>query len=319
MKRILIPILVIVMALWGYQALMAARPMRFTDDYLPLAGGTLTGDVYFIGGDVGIGNAVPDGPLHVQSATAGAVAASANGDEIVAEGGGNTGISILSPDVNNSALIFASPGNDFGAYLQWTFTAGRDFVLATNHAGGNLKLKTGAAADALSLDANQNVSAANSDITVGSGTGVTVNTPGHINRQVYKVTTVFGAYTDSDTTKGIVIATLPAKMKIVGFYADTTAAYTGGATNAATMVVGITAESAAEIIASHNVFAAPILAGDADAEMGTAMTRAAAIQGGYLPSWSGTTAIYATLVIVNDILSNLTAGSTTFYIETEQY
>ena len=156
-------------------------------------------------------------------------------------------------------------------------------------------------------------------ITAGSGSGITVNNSSLVNRQLYKVTTTYVAYTDSDTTKGIVIATLPAKMKIVGFYADTTAAYTGGTTNAATMVVGITAESAAEIIASHNVFAGAILAGDADADMGTSMTRAAAIQGGYMPSWTGTTAIYATLVIVNDILSNLTAGSTTFYIETEQF
>jgi len=62
-----------------------------------------------------------------------------------------------------------------------------------------------------------------------------------------------------------------------------------------------------------------VTSGLADADMGTSMTRAAAIQGGYMPSWTGTTAIYATLVIVNDILSNLTAGSTTFYIETEQF
>ena len=157
------------------------------------------------------------------------------------------------------------------------------------------------------------------NITAGSGSGITVNSTGNVNSQLYKVTTTYAAYTDADTTKGIVIATLPAKTKIVGFYADTTAAYTGGATNAATLVVGITAESAAEIIASHDVFAGAILAGDADAEMGTSMTRAAAIQGGYLPSWSGTTAIYATLVIVNDITSNLTAGSTTFYIQTERY
>ena len=136
---------------------------------------------------------------------------------------------------------------------------------------------------------------------------------------MYKVTTTFAAYTDSDTTKGIVIATLPAKMKIVGFYADTTTPYTGGSTDAATLVVGITAESAAEIIASHNVFAGAVMKGLADADMGTGMTRAAQIQGGYLPSWTGGTAIYATLVITTDILSNLTAGSTTFYIETEQY
>ena len=103
------------------------------------------------------------------------------------------------------------------------------------------------------------------NITAGSGTGITVNNTGSINRQVYKVTTAFGAYTDSDTTKGIVIATLPAKMKIVGFYADTTTQYTGGSTNAATMVVGITAESAAEI---PGLLFPPPLGGSAVQELG---------------------------------------------------
>jgi len=158
-----------------------------------------------------------------------------------------------------------------------------------------------------------------SSITAGSGTGITVNQNGKINQQVYKVTTTYAAYSDSDTTKGVVIATLPAKTKIVGCYADTTAAYTGGAVSAATLEVGITAEGAAEIIAAHNVFSAAITKGLADADMGTSMTRAAAIQGGYLPSWTGTTAIYATIDTTDGNTNALTAGSTTFYIVTERY
>ena len=163
------------------------------------------------------------------------------------------------------------------------------------------------------------LSVTGANITPGSGSGITVNNTGKLNTHLYKVTTTYAAYTDSDTTKGIVICTLPAKTKIIAVYADTTAEYTGGSTDAATLVVGITAESAAEIIASHDVFSGAVTAGLADADMGTSMTRAAAIQGGYLPSWSGTTAIYATLVIATDILSNLTTGSTTFYILTERY
>jgi len=156
-------------------------------------------------------------------------------------------------------------------------------------------------------------------ITVGSGAGITVNSKGNMNRQVYKVTTTYAAFSDVDTTKGIVIATLPAKMKIVGFYADTTTKYLGGAINACTLEVGITAEGAAQIIAPHGVYAAAVLSGLADADMGTAMTRAAQIQGGYLPSWTGTTAIYATLDSTAGNLNALTQGSTTFYIETEQF
>ncbi len=154
-------------------------------------------------------------------------------------------------------------------------------------------------------------------ITVGA-TGTLVS-EGHINRQLYVRTYAAADFTDADTTKGIVIATLPAKTKIVGIYADTTAAYTGGTVNACTLEVGITAEGAAEILAPGNVFAAAILMGDADAEMGTGLTRAAAIQGGYMPSWTGTTAIYATLDSTAGNLNALTTGSTTFYIETERF
>jgi len=156
-------------------------------------------------------------------------------------------------------------------------------------------------------------------ITVGSGTGITVIGAGNINRQLYRVTTTYAAYTDSDTTKGIVIATLPAKMKIVSVYADTTTPYTGGTVSAATLEVGITAEGAAEIIAVHDVKSAAVTKGLADADMGTGMTRAAQIQSGYTPSWTGTTAIYATIDTTEGNLNALTAGSTTFYIETEQY
>ncbi len=156
-------------------------------------------------------------------------------------------------------------------------------------------------------------------VTIGSGTGITVNNTGNINRQVYKVTTTYAAYSDVDTKKGIVITTLPVKTKLVGAYADTTSAYTGGTVAAATLVVGVTAEDGAEIIASHNVFSGVVTKGLADADMGTGMTRAGSIQGGYLPSWTGTTAIYATLNTTVGNTNALTAGSTTFYLVTERY
>jgi hypothetical protein len=158
-------------------------------------------------------------------------------------------------------------------------------------------------------------------ITAGSGTGITVNTNGNIAQQVYKVTTTYAAYSDSDLTKGIVIATLPAKTRLVAAYADTTVAYAGTDITAVTLEVGITAEGATEILATGNVFAGAILLGDADAEMGTGMTRAAKEQGAYMPSFTGTTAIYATIDATTGAattLANLTAGSTTFYLITER-
>ena len=158
-------------------------------------------------------------------------------------------------------------------------------------------------------------------ITSGSGTGVTVNHTGAIIQQVYKVTTTYAAYSDTDLTKGIVIATLPAKTRLIAAYADTTQAYAGTDITAATLEVGVTAEGATEIIATHDVFAGAVTKGLADADMGTRMTRAAQIQGAYTPSFTGTTAVYATIDATTGAattLASLTAGSTTFYLLTEK-
>ncbi len=80
-----------------------------------------------------------------------------------------------------------------------------------------------------------------------------------------------------------------------------------------------TAEDGAEIIASHDVLGATVTKGLADADMGTSMTRAASIQGGYTPSWSGTTAVYATINTTGANTSVLSTGSTTFYLITERF
>ncbi|MBU0959745.1 MAG: hypothetical protein KKB31_07400, partial [Nanoarchaeota archaeon] len=80
-----------------------------------------------------------------------------------------------------------------------------------------------------------------------------------------------------------------------------------------------TAEGAAQILEPHDIFTDVILAGDADAELGSGMIKATNVQGGYLPSWSGTTAIYATIDTTAGNLNALTQGSTTFYLVTERY
>ena len=48
------------------------------------------------------------------------------------------------------------------------------------------------------------------------------------------------------------------------------------------------------------------------------MTRAAKEQGAYMPSFTGTTAVYATIDTTDGNLNALTAGSTTFYLITER-
>jgi hypothetical protein len=232
-----------------------------------------------INNNVGIGTTAPDIPLEVNSAT-------------------GLGVRITYNDSNGSAANHGdlTVGETGTVTLAATGTD-PDIVLTPSGTG---KVKNVA-----------------ENITAGA-TGTSVSL-GHINRQLYVRTYAAADFTDIDTTKGIVIATLPAKTKIVGFYADVTTAFKGGTVNAATLEVGITAEGAAEILAAKDCWTAAATYGLADADMGTGMTRAAQIQGGYLPSWTGTTAIYATIDTTAGNLNALTQGSVTIYIETERF
>ena len=68
---------------------------------------------------VGIGIATPDGRLHVHTASAGAVTASVNADEIVAENSGNAGITVLSGNTSEASLKFGDDGNNAIAGLTY--------------------------------------------------------------------------------------------------------------------------------------------------------------------------------------------------------
>jgi hypothetical protein len=113
------------------------------------------------------------------------------------------------------------------------------------------------------------------------------------------------------------IATLPAKTRLVGIYADTTTKYIGGAVTAATLIVGKSV-GGNEYVASHDVFTAAVTKGLADADLGTSINRANAIQDGDLPSFTATTNINVRLTTVTANTNALTQGSTTYYLITER-
>jgi hypothetical protein len=113
-------------------------------------------------------------------------------------------------------------------------------------------------------------------------------------------------------------------MKLVGVYADVTVGFTCSGTCTGTKVVqcGITGAGTEILAAGFNV-ATTGQAGDADAELGSAMTRAAAIQGGYLPSWSGTTPVMCRFTSGtgnwgSGAATFVNAGSIKFTLVTEQ-
>lgn len=160
-------------------------------------------------------------------------------------------------------------------------------------------------------------------ITVGSGTGITVNVSGQVQRQVYKVTVDSTAFVAAATTADVTIATLPAKTALLGIYADLTQTFACAAT-CTTATLSMTVGSAAggaQYLASFDADAAAAQFGDADAELGTAMVRAAAIQGGAI-SWAGNIVSLrltsGTGNIGNGSATNLSQGSITFYLVTER-
>lgn len=71
-------------------------------------------------GDVGIGESTPLGKFHVKSADAGGgVSINPDGDEVVVEGSGNSGITIISGNTSNSALFFGDVDDGSAARLDY--------------------------------------------------------------------------------------------------------------------------------------------------------------------------------------------------------
>lgn len=105
---------------------------------------------------IGIGTTSPDGRLHVHTATAGAVTANGDADDLVVENSGNAGLSILCPDANSGRLVFGTPTDATGSRVVWDNTNSLMYV-ATTKAAGQLVLQTGNGTEAVRIDSSQNV------------------------------------------------------------------------------------------------------------------------------------------------------------------
>ena len=122
------------------------------------------------GGNVGIGIAAPDGAgLHIHSATAGTVTAHANADELVVEGDGATGISILTADDETGAIMFGCPSDTQAARITNVQSTGV-FTVGASQTNGVLKLEAGAGTTRMIIDDNSRISLSNND----TGTSSTV-------------------------------------------------------------------------------------------------------------------------------------------------
>jgi hypothetical protein len=169
--------------------------------------------------------------------------------------------------------------------LFWGSTGVATPDLALSRAAANtLALRNGANAQTFQVGPTTAYASLQSGsvITPGSATGLTVNEFGVSNTLVYKVTLAQTAFVCAAVTCDVTIGTLPANTRVVSIDAKIATVFACTATctsSTLSMIVG-RGSGGSEYLASLDADAATSWFGDADAEMGTLMTRAAAIQGG---------------------------------------
>ena len=168
------------------------------------------------------------------------------------------------------------------------------------------------------------VSVATARITPGSGTGVTVNELGTVRHLVYKVTVASTQFIANATTADITIATLPAKTRVVGIYAEvaTTFACTATCTSGTLSMTLGTSAGANDVLVSFDVDAAAAMFGGLDNQLGSLTNASGRIQGVYLAAWGTTQILTARLTsgtgaVGTGTATNLSKGSVTFYLVTE--
>jgi len=128
--------------------------------------------------------------------------------------------------------------------------------------------------------------------------------------------------TTNQTNQSDIVFTLYDKWAIVGIIADTTEAFAGLA-GTISLKVGTTS-GGAELILSHDVKTATVTKGIADADLGTSLNRANAVQGSLFNFSGSTLNVFASLVsgtgnLGDGATTNLTTGIVRLFIVTERY
>jgi len=118
--------------------------------------GTTNLDVVDIDGAVDMASTLAVGGA--VTVTTGSSGASANSvvDDLVVQGSGRSGISILTPDANDGQLVFGSPSDSIGAFISYKHSTAR-MDIGTSLSGASLHLASGDGSTAMTLDANGHV------------------------------------------------------------------------------------------------------------------------------------------------------------------
>lgn len=224
---------------------------------------------------------------------------------------------------NEGAGKLINLGSGVGTYWSSTTAASgtKDLGLARN-AASVLEINNGTAGTFTGAGVKTGAATLTAIQPTQSGaTGVTTNDLGSIRDTLVKITVDRTAFVCAATTCDVTIVTIPAKTWIKNVIGDLTTTFACASTcttSTLSMVLGRGA-GAAEFLASLDADAATGQFGDADAELGTQLVRASAIQGGVLSSWSATTNVVVRLTsgtgnIGTGAATNLSQGSITFYL-----
>lgn len=293
-----------------YLARVSANTLGFYTGATACASGTLQAIINSSGLGIGTGTPTSTIPFFIQESNAHTqiqyentrVTAGDYIDYIIKSGTTSSGMGASNQNYG------AGPLGSNRSWLEANAISGAGWDFAVNASNGNFRFYTGgetASNQRLGLD-SAGLTLLNLPPQITAGTSDTTTITGDVTQLRYQATitpasggagncaTQAAGFKAAALTADCVIATLPAGVKIVAAYADITAGFTCSSTCSGTKVftLGISA-GGTEVFASALSVTATTQFGLADANMGSGMTRAAMIQGGYLPSWASTTTLTA--------------------------
>jgi hypothetical protein len=226
-------------------------------------------------------------------------------------GYGRVGIGAASPSAK--LHVHGSAAAEVTAIIQAPGSASGNVLELRNNAGGVL-----AYTDPNGYSYSGKYLSYYSNVTpIAGATGRDVYYNGDLRRGCFAVAVSYlGWARPAALTEDLTILTVPAKTRVVSVVVDTPYVYWAIGAASLTLRLGVTT-GGQEYVLSHDVFTTAVTKGLADADLGTSINRANAVQGGHLPSWTTTTAVTARLT--SDVnLSGLAAGQSYYYICVER-
>jgi len=162
-------------------------------------------------------------------------------------------------------------------------------------------------------------------VTPSGDAGVAVGAEAEVRTVGFTATVATTAFVCAGLTCDVTVATLPAGYRLESIVADLTEVFacTAVCTSTTLSMTAGSSAGATDLLLTFDADAAILQRGLADGDLGAGITRAAAIQGGFIGSWSTTTPVSLRLTsgtgnIGNGTVTNLSTGSITFQLLTSR-